>query len=46
MDERLEKALDFSNYMLTLNNQKAIVSRKIPRIINTLLQWIAIYNYS
>jgi len=22
MDERLEKALDFSNYMVTLNNQK------------------------
>jgi hypothetical protein len=22
MDERLEKALDFSNYALTINNQK------------------------
>ena len=26
MDERLEKALDFSNYMLTLNNQKRLLS--------------------
>lgn len=25
MDERLEKALDFSNYMTTLNNQRRIV---------------------
>lgn len=28
MDERLEKALDFSNYMLTLNNQKRLLSEK------------------
>lgn len=28
MDERLEKALDFSNYMLTLNNQKRILKEK------------------
>lgn len=28
MDERLEKALDFSNYMLTLNNQKRMLSEK------------------
>lgn len=26
MDERLEKALDFSNYMLTLNNQKRLLA--------------------
>ena len=25
MDERLEKALDFSNYMVTLNNQKRVL---------------------
>jgi len=25
MDERLEKALDFSNYMTTLNNQKRLL---------------------
>jgi hypothetical protein len=25
MDERLEKALEFSNYMTTLNNQKRII---------------------
>lgn len=25
MDERLEKALEFSNYMVTLNNQRRIV---------------------
>lgn len=25
MDERLEKALDFSNYMITLNNQRRII---------------------
>jgi|TARA_R110000796_G_scaffold246545_1_gene371385 hypothetical protein len=28
MDERLEKALDFSNYMLTLSNQKRLLSEK------------------
>ena len=28
MDERLEKALEFSNYMLTLNNQKRLLSEK------------------
>ena len=28
MDERLEKALDFSNYMVTLNNQKRILREK------------------
>lgn len=26
MDERLEKALDFSNYMVTLNNQKRLLA--------------------
>jgi hypothetical protein len=28
MDERLEKALDFSNYMVTLNNQKRLLAEK------------------
>jgi hypothetical protein len=28
MDERLEKALDFSNYMTTLNNQRKIVHER------------------
>ena len=28
MDERLEKALEFSNYMVTLNNQKRLLTEK------------------
>lgn len=28
MDERLEKALDFSNYMITLNNQKRVLKER------------------
>ena len=28
MDERLIKALDFSNYMVTLNNQKRLLSER------------------
>lgn len=28
MDERLEKALDFSNYMVTLSNQKRLLAEK------------------
>lgn len=28
MDERLKKALDFSNYMVTLNNQKRMLKEK------------------
>lgn len=28
MDERLEKALDFSKYMVTMNNQKRILREK------------------
>lgn len=28
MDERLEKALEFSNYMVTLNNQKRVIKEK------------------
>jgi hypothetical protein len=28
MDERLEKALEFSNYMVTLNNQKRIIKEQ------------------
>jgi hypothetical protein len=28
MDERLESALDFSNYMITLNNQKRILKEQ------------------
>ena len=34
MDERLEKALDFSNYMVTLSNQKRILNEQF--IENTL----------
>lgn len=28
MDERLEKALEFSNYIVTLNNQKQLIKEK------------------
>lgn len=28
MDEKLEKALEFSNYMVTLNNQKKLIHEK------------------
>ena len=28
MDERLQKALDFSNYMVTLNNQKRVYKQQ------------------
>lgn len=28
MDERLEKALDFSNYMVTLNSQKRVLKER------------------
>ena len=28
MDERLEKALEFSNYMITLNNQRNLIQEK------------------
>jgi hypothetical protein len=28
MDERLKKALEFSNYMVTLNNQKLVLKEK------------------
>jgi hypothetical protein len=28
MDERLEKAIEFSNYMVTLNNQKRLLKEK------------------
>ena len=28
MDERLEKALEFSNYMTTLNNQRRIIKEQ------------------
>lgn len=28
MDERLEKALEFSNFMITLNNQKRLLKEK------------------
>jgi len=28
MDERLEKALDFSKYMITLNNQRKLINEK------------------
>jgi len=29
MDERLEKALEFSNYMVTLNNKKRLLKEKL-----------------
>lgn len=29
MDEKLEKALEFSNYMVTLNNQKRIIKEQL-----------------
>ena len=29
MDERLEKALEFSNYMVTLNNKKRLLREKL-----------------
>ncbi len=31
MDERLEKALDFSNYMVTLNNQKRLLAEQFDQ---------------
>ena len=33
MDERLEKALDFSNYMVTLNNQKRLLAEQFDQDI-------------
>lgn len=33
MDQRLEKALDFSNYMVTLNNQKRVLSEQFKQDI-------------
>jgi len=33
MDERLEKALEFSNFMVTLNNQKRILQEKYEQDI-------------
>jgi hypothetical protein len=33
MDERLEKALEFSNFMVTLNNQKRIFKEKFEQDI-------------
>ena len=33
MDERLQQALDFSNYMVTLNNQKRILREKFKESI-------------
>ena len=33
MDERLEKALEFSNFMVTLNNQKRIYKEKFEQDI-------------
>lgn len=31
MDERLEKALNFSNYIVTLNNQKNLLKEKLDQ---------------
>jgi len=33
MDERLEKALEFSNYMVTLNNQKRVIKEQFKENI-------------
>lgn len=33
MDERLEKALEFSNYMVTLNNQKRVLKEQFKENI-------------
>ena len=32
MDERLQKALDFSNYTLTLNNQKRNIKNRVQQL--------------
>tara|TARA_R110002167_G_scaffold53294_9_gene152964 strand:+ start:304 stop:651 length:348 start_codon:yes stop_codon:yes gene_type:complete len=32
MDERLEKALDFSNYALTINNQKRNIRNRVAQL--------------
>ena len=32
MDERLEKALEFSNYTLTLNNQKQNIKNRVAQL--------------
>ena len=34
MDERLEKALDFANYMTTLNNQKRVAKENFMKIMS------------
>ena len=36
MDERLEKALDFSNFMVTLNNQRKLIYEKFLDVINLI----------
>lgn len=33
MDERLEKALNFSNYIVTLNNQKKLIREKMKQAL-------------
>ena len=32
MDERLQKALEFSNYTLTLNNQKRNIKNRVQQL--------------
>ncbi|SVE39218.1 uncharacterized protein METZ01_LOCUS492072, partial [marine metagenome] len=32
MDERLEKALEFSNYALTINNQKRNIRNRVAQL--------------
>ena len=44
MDERLEKALDFSNYMLTLNNQKRLLAEKYQEAIDLKQKFNDNYN--
>lgn len=33
MDERLQKALEFSNYSLTLNNQKKSIKQRVTQLL-------------
>ena len=43
MDEKLSKALDYSNYMVTLNNQKRLLTEKYQEELlyfYKLKQWL------
>ena len=39
MDEKLSKALDYSNYMVTLNNQKRLLEEKYQQDLLHLYHW-------